>query len=98
MSEQAELTRAESREKLQTVNPATGEPGRSYDQHSIDDAHAAAAAAHAEFLKWRRTSFAERAVVVRKAAEILRSRSDEFARLMTEEMGKTIADGRSEVE
>jgi succinate-semialdehyde dehydrogenase/glutarate-semialdehyde dehydrogenase len=98
MSEQAELTRPESREKLQTVNPATGEPGRSYDQHSIDEAHAAAAAAHAEFLKWRRTSFAERAALVRKAAELLRARSDQYARLMTEEMGKTVADGRAEVE
>jgi succinate-semialdehyde dehydrogenase/glutarate-semialdehyde dehydrogenase len=98
MTEQAELTRAESREKLQTVNPATGETGRSYDQHSIEDAHAAAVAAHAEFLKWRRTSFAERAAIVRRAGELLRQRSDEYARLMTGEMGKTISDGRAEVE
>ena len=98
MTEQAELTRPQAREKLQTVNPATGEPGRSYDQHSIDDGHAAAAAAHAEFLTWRRTSFAERAAIVRRAGELLRARSDEYARLMTEEMGKTIADGRAEVE
>jgi succinate-semialdehyde dehydrogenase/glutarate-semialdehyde dehydrogenase len=35
---------------------------------------------------------------VREAGAILRRRSDEFARLMTEEMGKTLADGRSEAE
>ncbi len=98
MSEQAELTRPEPREKFQTVNPATGEPGRSYDQHSIEQAHEAAAAAHKAFLEWRRTSFDQRAAVVRKAAELLRARKDEYAGLMTEEMGKTIDDGRAEVE
>jgi len=35
---------------------------------------------------------------MRKAAALLRERRDEYARLMTEEMGKTITDGRAEVE
>ena len=98
MVEQAELTHPPSNERLQTTNPATGEPGRAYDPHTIDDARSAAAAARNAFLDWRGTSFADRAAIIRKAAEILRSRQDEFARLMTEEMGKTIADGRAEVE
>ncbi|HEY6049076.1 MAG TPA: NAD-dependent succinate-semialdehyde dehydrogenase [Sphingomicrobium sp.] len=98
MAEQAELTRPKARKTIQTINPATGEPGRSYHEHSIDDARAAAAAAHAAFFDWRRISFAERSRVIRKGAEVLRARKDEFARLMTEEMGKTIDDGRAEVE
>jgi len=98
MAEQAELTRSDTRERLHTVNPATGQPGKSYDQHSIDDARSAAAAAHQAFLDWRRTSFDERSTVIRKAAQVLRARKDEFARLMTEEMGKTLTDGRAEVE
>jgi succinate-semialdehyde dehydrogenase/glutarate-semialdehyde dehydrogenase len=99
MAEQAELTRPQaSADKLQTINPATGEPGKSYDPHSIEDAQAAAKAARASFHIWRRTGFDERSAVVRKAAEILRAREDEFARLMTEEMGKTLDDGRAEVE
>jgi succinate-semialdehyde dehydrogenase/glutarate-semialdehyde dehydrogenase len=98
MVEQLEVDRPAVREEIRTINPATGEPGRSYDQHSMGEAHTVAAAAHVEFLKWRRTSFAERARIVRKAGEILRARSAEFARLMTEEMGKTISDGRAEVE
>jgi succinate-semialdehyde dehydrogenase/glutarate-semialdehyde dehydrogenase len=64
----------------------------------MSEAHAAAEAAHKAFLDWRRTSFEERAAVIRKAAVILRDRKDEFARLMTEEMGKTVDDGRAEVE
>jgi len=99
MAEQAELDRPKaSGGKLQTVNPATGEPGKAYNPHSIHDAKAAAMAARAAFLDWRRTSFAERGAVLHKAAEILRARKDKFARLMTEEMGKTLDDGRAEVE
>ena len=98
MTDQDELTRTAPREKVQTVNPATGEPGLAYDEHNIDDAREAAAKAHEAFKSWRRTSFADRSAVVRKAGAILRERSDEFARLMTDEMGKTFDDGRSEVE
>jgi succinate-semialdehyde dehydrogenase / glutarate-semialdehyde dehydrogenase len=96
MAEQAELTRPETR-KVETVNPATGEPGRNYDETSLDEARAAASAAHQAFLKWRRTSFAERTAIIHKAAEVLRARSDEFAALMTQEMGKTVTDGRAEI-
>jgi succinate-semialdehyde dehydrogenase/glutarate-semialdehyde dehydrogenase len=99
MAEQIELTRpAAGPNKLQTINPATGEPGKSYDPHSIEDAQAAAKAARAAFLQWRRTGFAERSRVIHKVAELLRARKDELARLMTEEMGKTLDDGRAEVE
>jgi succinate-semialdehyde dehydrogenase / glutarate-semialdehyde dehydrogenase len=98
MTQQAELTRPTTGEKIQTVNPATGAAGRSYDEASLEDARAAAAAAHGAFREWRRTSFDQRAAVIRAAGEILRGRREEFAQLMTEEMGKTLDDGRSEIE
>jgi succinate-semialdehyde dehydrogenase/glutarate-semialdehyde dehydrogenase len=98
MAEQAELTRPKTSEKIQTINPATGEPGKSYEPTSVDEALAAAAAARRAFLDWRRTSFAERGAIIHKAADILRDRKDEFARLMTDEMGKTVTDSLAEVE
>ena len=88
----------EPRRQFDTVNPATDERGKSYEGHTIEEGHAIAAAAHKAFEQWRRTSFAERAGVIRKAGEILRNRKDEFARLMTQEMGKTVDDGRAEIE
>ena len=87
MTDQLEMTRTDQHDTLHTVNPATGQPGKSYPAHTLDDAKAAAATAHRAFLSWRRTSFDERAAIVRKAGELLRARKDEYARLMTEEMG-----------
>jgi succinate-semialdehyde dehydrogenase / glutarate-semialdehyde dehydrogenase len=84
--------------RFQTVNPATGEPGRTYDGHTVKEALSAAARAREAFVDWRRTSFAERATVVRKAGALLRDRSQEFARLMAEEMGKTVDDSCAEIE
>jgi succinate-semialdehyde dehydrogenase / glutarate-semialdehyde dehydrogenase len=67
-------------------------------ESSLAEARAAAAAAHEAFKSWRRTTFAHRSVVIHSAAEVLRGRKDEFAALMTMEMGKTIDDGRAEIE
>ncbi len=86
------------RRTFETVNPATLQPGRSYAGHTVQEAHEIAAAAHKAFEQWRTTTFADRASVIRKAAAILRERKDEFAELMTGEMGKTLDDGRAEVE
>ncbi|QJE96400.1 NAD-dependent succinate-semialdehyde dehydrogenase [Luteolibacter luteus] len=46
----------------------------------------------------RTLSFEERAAGLRRAADLLEERKDEFARLMAEEMGKPVAQGRAEVE
>jgi succinate-semialdehyde dehydrogenase/glutarate-semialdehyde dehydrogenase len=98
MTEQAELVRPKAGATIHTVNPATAEPGKSYEETSLADALGAASAAHQAFLSWRRTSFADRSAILHKVANLLRARKDEFARLMTEEMGKTVSDGLAEVE
>jgi len=49
------------------------------------------------FESWRHTTFAERAAIVTKAATLMRERTDEFAKLVTLEMGKLIAEARVEV-
>lgn len=83
---------------FQTVDPATGQPGASYPGHNAEAALSIARAAHAAFAGWRRTSYAERAGLMRAAAAVLRRRSDEFCALMTAEMGKTLTEGRAEIE
>ena len=46
---------------------------------------------------WRRTTFAERRQVLMRAAAIMRERSQQFAELITLEMGKLIAQSQGEV-
>ena len=50
------------------------------------------------FESWSQTSFAERTAVIKRSAAILRERSDEFARLLTLEMGKLYTEALGEVE
>ncbi len=81
-----------------TTDPATLQPGKSYPGHSPQDAAVKVARAAEAQRQWRRTGFDERARLMRAAADVLRARRDEFAALMTREMGKTIADGRAEID
>jgi succinate-semialdehyde dehydrogenase/glutarate-semialdehyde dehydrogenase len=83
---------------LQTINPATGALVREYEEASDDDVAAALAAADRAFEDWRRVSFDERGRALRKAADALDARKEELAKLMAIEMGKPLAQGRSELE
>ncbi len=81
---------------ISTVNPATGEEVRSFEaltQEEIDEKiqHAADT-----FREYRKTSFAERAQMMLRAAEILEEEAEDFGRLMTSEMGKTLAAATAE--
>src|SRR5262245_17566299 len=84
--------------QMTVVDPATGQPGRTYAGHTRQEAQAIVARTRTAFEHWRRASFAERAVPMRKAAEVLRRRAEEFARLMTAEMGKPYSEALAEVE
>jgi succinate-semialdehyde dehydrogenase/glutarate-semialdehyde dehydrogenase len=56
-----------------------------------------AKAAHA-FASWKRTSFAHRAELMLKAAALLRQNKDEYARVITLEMGKITSEALAEIE
>ena len=76
---------------MKSVNPATGETLRTYDETTPDQVRERIERAHQQFLAWRQTDFDHRAERMRRAAGVLRERVDEYARLMTEERGKPIA-------
>ena len=83
---------------LQTVNPASGENGKAYRAHTLDEARSIAAdCARAQKL-WRRTPMAERSRLMHAAAQVMRAGKSRYAALMTAEMGKTITDGLGEIE
>jgi len=83
---------------MTVVNPATGETIQSYAELTAADVTSAVADAHQAFSLWRKTTFAERARLMKRAAATLRARTNEYAVLMAQEMGKPVRDGRAEVE
>ncbi len=82
---------------LVVTDPATGKPVSRVARASIDDAECAVAAAVSGFHAWRDRPARERSVVLRKAADLLETRSEEIARLITSEQGKPLAESRAEV-
>ncbi len=83
---------------IDVVNPATGEHLRTYEELSAREVEGIIDVVHREYLRWRRTPFSQRAELMGGAAGLLRAGVDEYARLMAEEMGKPIREGRAEVE
>ena len=81
----------------QSVNPYEGQLLKSFDELTDKELETALATADTCFKSWRHTAFSHRAAVVARAAAIMRSRVDEYARPVTLEMGKRIEEARSEV-
>jgi succinate-semialdehyde dehydrogenase/glutarate-semialdehyde dehydrogenase len=80
----------------QTINPATEEVIETYSLMSQEEAEGIVEMCHEAFLDWRKTRFLDRANVLRKTAELIRERKNEYAALMALEMGKTLAQGEQE--
>ena len=81
-----------------SINPATGETIAEYPETSPAEMRAALRVADKAWLRWRTTSFEERARLLSATARLLRERADRYGRLMAAEMGKPIAGGRAEAE
>jgi succinate-semialdehyde dehydrogenase/glutarate-semialdehyde dehydrogenase len=82
----------------QSVNPADGKLLKKFEELTDKELATKLATAATCFETWRHKTYAERAVIVAKAATIMHERADGFARTMTLEMGKRINEARGEVE
>ncbi|MEU9212677.1 NADP-dependent succinic semialdehyde dehydrogenase [Streptomyces sp. NPDC048415] len=81
---------------IATVNPANGETLKTYDALGAEEIERRLAAAEAAFRTHRTTSFAERARLLNKAADLLEEEQDDIGRVMTTEMGKPVKQARAE--
>ena len=81
----------------QSVNPATGKVLKKFKEITNKQLEASLKTAATCFETWRHKTFAERATIVTKAATLMRDRVEEFAKPVTLEMGKLIAESRGEV-
>ncbi len=75
---------------IATINPATGETVKTFEALTDAQIEEKLELAVNAFRKHRKTSFADRAKKMMRAAEILEAEKDECARLMTLEMGKPL--------
>jgi len=83
---------------IASINPASGETLKVFDPLTAAELAQKIELAWEAFRSYRRTSFAQRAVWLANAARILEDGKQEFGRIMTAEMGKTLKSAVAEAE
>lgn len=89
-------TEAEGGRSLAVFNPATNKEIGRVAHAGRGDLDKALAAAQRGFETWRDMTAAERSKIMRKAAGLMRERADDIGRLITQEQGKPLAEGKGE--
>jgi succinate-semialdehyde dehydrogenase/glutarate-semialdehyde dehydrogenase len=82
---------------IPVINPATEETIGTVPHANEADMDEALEASARGFAVWKKVSAYERSKIMRKAADILRSRADAIAPLMTQEQGKPLVEAKGEV-
>ena len=83
---------------INTINPATGELIHAYETMSEDHIDNLINYAHDSFIACRHDSLASRSAKMHKAAKILLENKLEYAKIITQEMGKPITQAIGEIE
>jgi succinate-semialdehyde dehydrogenase/glutarate-semialdehyde dehydrogenase len=79
------------------INPANSKTIGELGLASRSDLDKALAAVDKGFKTWRKVSAYERGKILRKAADLVRSRADEIAKVLTQEQGKVLAEAKMEL-
>jgi len=82
---------------IQTINPSTNKTEKSFEEMTEKAVDTAVAQASKAFDHWKKTSYAERAVLLHKVAELMRAKKASLARIITMEMGKLISQAEAEI-
>lgn len=88
---------AECGRTLSVSDPSTGDVIKTIANASVADGQDALAAADAAFPGWAATPARVRGEILRRAFDLVQERKEDFALLMTIEMGKPLAEARGEV-
>jgi succinate-semialdehyde dehydrogenase/glutarate-semialdehyde dehydrogenase len=83
---------------ITSINPATGEEIKIFESLADEQIDEKLELATRAFRRYWKTPFSDRAKKMVRAAEILEEKKEEFARLMTSEMGKTFTAAVAEAE
>ena len=85
-------------ERVESLNPATGEPLAAVRLATAEDYERVAAASVQTFHEWRTWPAPRRGEVVRQLGDELRRHKDELGRLVSLEVGKVVSEGLGEVQ
>jgi len=83
---------------IKTVNPATNEIVKEFEEFNSEQIEQAVSTAAKAFVSWRKTSYKERGELLHKVAALMRERKGELSKLMTIEMGKLIGEAEAEID
>jgi succinate-semialdehyde dehydrogenase/glutarate-semialdehyde dehydrogenase len=83
---------------IKTVNPATNELVKSFEEMTEQAIEASIAGADKSYQNWKKTSYEERANLLHKVASLMRKKKDTLAKLITLEMGKLIKQSEGEID
>ena len=89
---------SESAKAYERHNPATGELVATYTSSSAKDVQAAVDAAKRAFESWRLYPAPKRGEILYRVGQIMLDKKEQYAREMTEEMGKVISEARGDVQ
>jgi succinate-semialdehyde dehydrogenase / glutarate-semialdehyde dehydrogenase len=84
--------------KMKSINPATGKLIKEYAEHTPAQCDAVIDQVYHDWKSWKQETFAHRAKLMMKAADILEKHRQEYGLLITREMGKVIGEAVAEVE
>ncbi|WP_306057207.1 NAD-dependent succinate-semialdehyde dehydrogenase [Natronococcus wangiae] len=83
---------------LESINPATGDVVDTFEADADAERDERLERAAETFPEWRDVPIERRQELLARAGEVLRENAEEYAELMTREMGKPIGQSRAEIE
>lgn len=83
--------------EFKSLNPYDGEQVGSYSPLSEEELMEKLNKSATAYTSWRKFTLAERCSLIKKAGQVLRDHVEEYAKMITLEMGKPISEARAEV-
>jgi succinate-semialdehyde dehydrogenase / glutarate-semialdehyde dehydrogenase len=83
---------------IQTINPNTNKPIKSFEEMTEKAVEAKIANAQEAFTNWKETTYQHRADLLHKVATLMRVKKSELAKTITLEMGKLLAQAEGEID
>jgi acyl-CoA reductase-like NAD-dependent aldehyde dehydrogenase len=83
---------------IETINPATGKVIGSYNSMSIEEINQKTKNARNSFEDWKKLDISERCTYMRRLGRVMKKNKEDYAKLITEEMGKPIRQSLAEID